>query len=211
MQPMPASAGNRTPWIIAGVLVVVTVVAVLYAAAHRIGPSAPSMANAGNAGTGQATTGAPAGFPTGPAPDISSMTPREQFDRLDARITQAADKGDTATVVNFTPMALGAYANLPASDRDIDARYAAAMLQTQVGMLPEAKALADTILQLAPDNLLGLYVRAVVAGYQGDSAAVKSARAAFRDHFTTEMKKNRPEYTKRSAFLQSYLKGDGAH
>ncbi len=156
MQPLPASAANRTPWIIAGVLVLVTVVAVLYAAVHRIGPSAPAMANAGNAGSGQAASGAPAGFPSGPAPDISNMTPREQFDRLDARIMQAADKGDTATVVTFTPMALGAYANLPAADRDIDARYDAAMLEAQVGMLPEAKALADTILQLAPDNLLGV-------------------------------------------------------
>ncbi len=207
MQPLPS--GNRTPWIVAGVLVIITVVAVVWAAFHRIGPSSPDMANAGNSQTAGTTT--PPGFPSGPAPDISKMTPREQFDRLDARITQAASSGDTATVVNFTPMALGAYANLPAADRDIDARYDAAMLMAQVGMLPEAKALADTILQLAPNDLLGYYVKAQVAGFQGDSASAKAARAAFRDHYSAEISKNRPEYTKRSAFLQSYLKGDGAH
>jgi hypothetical protein len=205
---MPASFGPRTPWLIAGTLVVVTVVVVIWAATHRIGPKAPDMANAGNSQSA-ATSTAP-GLPTGPAPDISSMTWRERFDRLDVRIMQAADSGDSAMVVNLTPMALVSYDSLPATDRDIDARYDAAVLEAQVGMLPEAKALGDTILTLAPDNLLGYYIHALVAKFQGDSAAAKAARTAFRSHYAAEIKKNRPEYTKHQAFLENYLKGEGA-
>ena len=40
------------------------------------------------------------------------MTPRERFDRLFNRIMQAAERGDSAQVERFTPMALGAYHQL---------------------------------------------------------------------------------------------------
>jgi hypothetical protein len=212
---------------IAGILVVLVVVGVIYAAQKRSAPTVPTMANAGNAGAdGTATSGgndtgavtgvadapgAAPGLPAGRAPDISNLSPRERFTRLEARINQAAEKGDTATVVQFTPMALGAYANLPPADRDVDIRYHAAMLEAQVGMLPEAKALGDTILSVAPDNLLGIYVHAMVAEYQGDSAQARAARAAFRAHYDAEIKKNRPEYNEHRPFLEQYRKGDGAH
>lgn len=195
---------------IAGLLVVVVIVGVVLAARHRNAPVVPTMANAGNAVPGVADDPS-ATAPAGRAPDISNLTPKEQYTRLVDRISQAMDKGDTATVITFTPMALGAYANLPAGDRDIDARFHAAILEAQVGMFDNAKALADTIMQLAPDDLFGYYIRAAVAGFAGDSAAAKSARAGFRSHFDAEMKKQRPEYTEHLALLQQYRQGDGAH
>jgi hypothetical protein len=203
--PLPAS--DRIPWIIAAVLATLTIVAVLYAANRRAHPDIPSMANAGNATPGAADV--PAG-PAGRPPDLSTMTPREQFTRLNARIAQALEKGDTATVVNFTPMAFGAYANLPDTDRDVDVRYQVAMLQAQVGMFPEARAMADTIMTLAPDNLLAYYIRATVAEFAGDSAQARIARAGFRAHYDAELKTRRPEYTAHLPFLEQYRKGNGA-
>ena len=202
--PLPAS--DRTPWIIAAVLAVLTIVAVLYSANRRAHPAVPLMANAGNAAPGAETPAGPAGRP----PDLSTMTPREQFTRLSARIAQALEKADTATVVNFTPMAFGAYANLPDGDRDIDVRYQVAMLQAQVGMFPEARAMADTIMKFAPDNLLGYYIRATVAEFAGDSAQARAARAAFRAHYDAQLKTARPEYTAHLPFLEQYRKGNGA-
>ena len=82
----------------------------------------------------------PAPGAAGPAPDISRMTPRERFDRLFNRVMQAAEQGDTAQVERFTPMALGAYAQLDSVNAD--ARYHAAVLRLQVGDLAGALALA---------------------------------------------------------------------
>ncbi len=197
------------PWLIAGLLIVIIVVAVLYSANKRSQPEIPRMANAGNA-AGAADDPSAGGLAGGRAPDISSMSPKERFVRLEARITDALQRGDSATVISFTPMALGAYAQLPDSNRDIDARYHAAMLQAQVGMLDQAKALADTILREAPNNLFGYYVRANVAEFGGDSAQAKAARAAFRSHYNDEIKKKRPEYAEHRPLLEDYFKNGGA-
>jgi hypothetical protein len=206
--PLPAgAAGNRTPWIIAGILTIVTIAAIAYSARGKGAPEGTDMGNAGNA-TPAAAGGT--GGTLGPAPDISQMTPREQFARLEARVTAAAEKGDSATVINFTPMALGAYTNLPPGDRDIDARYHAAMLQAQVGMFPGALALADTINAESKNNLMATYIRIMVAEFQGDSAKAKAERAKFRDNFDAEMKTKRPEYVDHQPFLENYRKNAGA-
>jgi hypothetical protein len=198
---------KQTPWIIAGVLVLVTVAAIAYSARGNGAPAAEQMANAGNAAGGAA---APTGG-LGPAEDISQMSLSEQYIRLMNKVTAAAENGDSATVVNFTPMALGAYANLPAADRDIDARYHAGMLQINVGMFAGALALADTISKEAPNNLMATYLRIIVAERQGDSTKAKAERAKFREHFDAEMKKKRSEYEAHVAFLQNYRKGPGAN
>jgi hypothetical protein len=211
MAPMQARAmGNMTPWIIAAALVLVTIAAITYTAKGKGAAEAPNMANAGNGGgaTGDANGAAPGSL--GKAPDISQMTPREQFSRLEGRVTAAAEKGDSATVINFTPMALGAYANLPPGDRDIDARFHAGMLQANVGMFPGTLALADTISKESPNNLMATYLRIMVAEFQGDSTKAKAERAKFRDHFDAEMKSKRPEYVDHQPFLENYRKGAGA-
>lgn len=192
-----AGAQNPTPWIVAGILTVISVAAVIYAATDRTPPSAPAMGSAATAGG------------LGPAPDISNMTPREQFTRLSDRVTQASENGDTATVINFTPMALGAYANLPPGDRDIDARYHAAMIQAQVGMFREAAALADTILTESPNDLFGYFIQAIVADFQGAPAKAESARADFRKHFDAEMAKKRDDYEAHRALLENFRTSGG--
>lgn len=195
-----AHAGEpRTPWLVATVLSVLTIVLVLVAAGARSRAAAPDMANAGGAGA------APVGVPVGPAPDISNMTPREQFTRLNDRILAAAERGDTSTVISFWPMAAGAYDNLPPADRDADARYHMATLHLLVGRLPATLALADSILAESPDHLLGWYLRAVVAEFEGDSAAARDARRAFRSAYDTEIARGLQEYVEHAPMLQSFL------
>jgi hypothetical protein len=192
-------AESRLPWIVAGALSVLTLVGVLYAAGLRGRVAAPEMANVGTPG------GTTAALPEGPAPDISGMTPREQFTRLNDRIMTAAERGDTSTVISFWPMAAGAYDNLPVGDRDVDARYHMATLHLLVGRIPATLALADTILAESPGNLMGWYLRAVAAEFQGDSTVAREARRRFRDGYDGEIAKGLPEYVEHAPLLRSFL------
>jgi hypothetical protein len=160
-------------------------------------PRIPAMPNAGSAGG----TAGPAPQ-AGPAPDISRMTPRERFDRLFNRIMEAAGRGDTVQVVRFTPMALGAYAQLDSVDAD--ARYHAAVLHLQTGETASAVALADTILAQSPGHLLGYVVRGTAAELRGDTAALVRARREFLARFTGETAAGRPEYRDHAPVIEEF-------
>ena len=178
---------------------VVSVGGIVFAATRRNGPTAPDMANAGNTGTGAPVA----------APDISGMTPREQFDRLYDRVMTSAQGSDTATVIRFWPMASGAYEQLPDSARDADARFHMADLHMLVGQFPAATALADTILAGSRDNLLGYYVHALVAEFQGDSVEARRARASFLAKFPAQIDRPLPEYTHHRVMLDQYRQALG--
>lgn len=190
----PLAAGSRLPWIVTGVLAIVAIAATVRALS---GPSsAPVAAPAQQA----AAPGAP--------PDLSTMTPREQFSRLSDRVTAAAEQGDSATVTRFWPMVLGAYQNLPDGDRDADARFHMGWLHLQVGQRDGAAALADTILATSPSNLFGLDLRAAVAESRGDSTAARKARAEFRAHYAEEIKRtDQPGYEDHRAMFDRFMKG----
>ena len=166
--------------------------------------AAPDMANAGNAPPGGGAAGDPGGgLPTGQAPDISQLSPQERFLRLNNRVMEAAGRGDTGTVVNFTPMALGAYAQLPAATND--ERYHAAVLHAQVGRMAEALALTDTMLQASPRYLLAYVVRGDIAGIQGDSARLRAAYADFRAAWDAEIGAGRTEYVDHRNVLDEFM------
>ena len=160
---------------------------------QRPAPAAPEMANVGSAG--------PDGS-TGPAPDISRMSPRERFDRLFNRIMQAAERGDSVQVARFTPMALGAYDQLDSVDAD--ARYHAAVLRLQSGDLAGARALADTILAEAPGHLFGYLIRGTAAQLGRDSAALSRARADFLAHYSQEIGSKRVEYVEHGPVIEEF-------
>lgn len=202
----PRPGRSPTPWIVAGLLTVLAISSVVYAASKRNAAQPPSMANAGNAAAGTSDASG-----IGPAPDISNMTPREQFDRLHDRVVGAAERNDTATVIRFWPMASGAYDRLPTGDRDADARYHMAALHLLVGQFPAALALADTILAMSPNNLTGYYIRGLAAEFQADSAPARAAKAAFRAHFDAEITKPQPEYTHHRPLLDQYLRSIGTN
>ncbi|HET9064190.1 MAG TPA: hypothetical protein VFN22_00015 [Gemmatimonadales bacterium] len=191
----------RLPWIVGGLLATASVVMVLAMAGTWGEPKAVAMPNAGNPAA--ATTGpAPAGASV--PPDITNMTPRERFTRLSDRVTAAAEQGDTSTVIRFWPMAQQAYEMLLPGDRDIDARYHMAALDLMISDFPATLAQADTILAEAPNNLMGFYLRSVVAEIQQDKAARTAADKAFKDHFAAEMASGRSEYADHDAMLRQF-------
>jgi len=187
-QPVEGRASDRNVWLVAVTVCVLLVAGIVYkVTSGSSGPGAPDMANVGSSAGATATGG-----PTGPAPDISAMTPRERFDRLYNRIMQASERSDSGEVDRFTPMALGAYQQL--ESRDADARYHAAVLQMQVGNFPAARALADTIVKESPGHLFAYVIRGTAAQFQKDPAALAQARKDFLAHYDAEMRLKRVEY-----------------
>ncbi|HYC31047.1 MAG TPA: hypothetical protein VEB59_02100 [Gemmatimonadales bacterium] len=197
MAPAAAAPADRTAWIFAGALCLLLVGFIIYkVSADASVPPVPDMANTGAAG---ATAGA---GPAGPAPDISQMTPRERFDRLFNRIMAAAEQRDSAQVQRFTPMALGAYAQLDTVDAD--ARYHAAVIHLQAGDAPGALALADTILADHPGHLFGYVIRGTAAEITRDRAALARARRDFTSRFAAESASGKPEYLDHAPVLQQF-------
>jgi hypothetical protein len=175
---------------VAGVLCLLLVGGIVYKVSSASPqPVAPDMANAGASSPGR-------------APDISSLSPRERFDRLFNRIMQAAEQGDSVQVAQFTPMALGAYEQL--DTRDIDARYHAAVIHLQAGEMPGAAALADTILAESPGHLFGYVIRGTAARIQGSRATEARAQREFLAHYQSEMDQKRVEYLEHGPVLDEF-------
>ena len=159
-------------------------------------PAAEVAANAPFAG-GTAAGGSP-------PPDISSMSPRERFDRLYNRIMTAAENGDEGTVTNFSPMALSAYTMLDTVDAD--ARYHAALIKLHTGDIDGATALGDTILANNPGHLFGYIVLGTVARFRKDDAGLSKAYSGFLTHYQAEMKAGRAEYTDHARSITDFKK-----
>lgn len=184
-----ARPSDRRAWTIAGALCVLLVGGIVYQVSSSAPePVAPDMANAGNT--------------EGPAPDISTMSPRERFDRLFNRIMQAAEQGAADQVAQFTPMALGAYQQLDTID--VDARYHAAVIHLQAGNLAQAKALADTILAEVPGHLFGYVVRGTAAHIEGNTEGERRAQREFLAHFPAESAAKRVEYLEHRPVLDEF-------
>jgi hypothetical protein len=179
-------------WIGAGIAVLAAVAVVAYLLGRGTGPRVPSMANAGNA-TGRSQPG---------PPDLSTMGPRERFDRLFDRVLRAAGNQATDTVTMFAPMALAAYRQLDQVDQD--ARYHAAMIHLVIGEAAEAKAKADTILAENPKHLFGFVVRGEVADRDNDGPALARAYADFLAAWGAETAAGRPEYRDHQPVLDDF-------
>jgi hypothetical protein len=196
-----AGKSERSAWIVAGTLSALLVGVIVYnVVTQEPAPQIPDMANAG-AAAGDNTARA------GGAPDISQLTPRERFDRLFNRIMQAAEQGDTAQVRRFTPMALGAYAQLDTVDAD--ARYHAAVIRLQTGDIVGAHALADTILEQTPDHLFGYIVRGTAATLGDDPGARAQAEREFLRRYDREMASGRPEYRDHAPVIEEFKREVG--
>jgi hypothetical protein len=137
-------------------------------------------------------------------PDLSTMSPRERFNRLYNRIMRGAEAGDEATVTRFTPMAMMAYAQLDTVDAD--ARFHAALLQVHTGNADGAKALGDTVLSQTPGHLFGYVILGTVARWKKDEPALRRAYAGFLQHYEAEMKAGRAEYEEHTRSLEDFRK-----
>jgi hypothetical protein len=193
-----AAQSERKVWIAAAALCILLVAAIVYqVSTASSGPAAPDMANAGSSDGVAGDRNA-----SGPAPDISAMTPQERFDRLFNRVMQAAGRRDSAEVERFTPMALGAYQQL--ETRNVDARYHAGVLNLQVGNFAAARALADTILTDTPTHLFGYVLRGEVARLQGDSVQLQRAQREFLRQYSAEKGAGRVEYLEHEPVVEEF-------
>ena len=183
---------DRTPWVVAG-LSLAGMLGLLLFTLVRQSSSRP----ADGSGTADGAVAA-----SERPPDLSSMSPRERFNRLYNRVMQAAQAGDEATVSRFTPMALSAYEML--DTLDADARYHAALLQAHTGEVERARALGDSILTGNPGHLLGYVVLGTAARWRKDDKALQRAYRDFIFRYDAEMKANRPEYSEHRFALEEF-------
>jgi len=189
---------ERLAWSLTGLAAVVALLAFLYRGNRQ--PSVPDMGNAGNVNAAGAVGAVPPLAQR--APDISNMTPRERFDRLWDRVVRAAEAGDSVTVMQFSPMALGAYSMM--EDADADARYHAATIDLVIGDLNAALALADTIQADAPGHLLGYVIRGEVADRRNEAQALARSYKDFLNHYDAELKTGRTEYAEHKPILDDF-------
>jgi hypothetical protein len=133
--------------------------------------------------------------------DLSTMSPREQADRLFNRIMILHEAGKTDSVAFFAPMALQAYANL-GSDLDADARLHLGLVELATGQADAASAQGDTIIRGARTHLFGWLLKGQAALEAGDSASARRAFRTFLQSYQSERAKNLPEYAEHTGMLQ---------
>src|SRR5258706_10801681 len=137
-----------------------------------------------------------------PPPDISQMSPEERATRLYNRVMtlHAAGKADSAEF--FLPMALQAYAMLPALD--VDAHYHMGVLRLTGGDAPGALAEGDSISRKAPTHLFGFILRAQALELQHNSRRAQQAYRDFLRNEKAQRARQLPEYTDHAQMLDSF-------
>src|SRR5437667_11369666 len=190
---LPRAAGWRggLPWGVAGI----AVGALLTVLVLRLG-----------AGSREPGAGAPASAPAPgsllPAPDISQMSPEERATRLYNRVMSLHSQGKPDSAEFFLPMALQAYAMLPALD--VDARYHIGVLDLTGGHAAGALAQADTIRRATPTHLFGFMLRARALELTHDTAGARRAYRAFLQNEAAERARQRPEYGEHAQNLDAF-------
>ena len=137
-----------------------------------------------------------------PAPDISQMSPEERATRLYNRVMTLHTQGKADSAEFFLPMALQAYAMMPALD--VDARYHIGVLDLTGGNAAAALAQADTIRRAVPKHLFGFMLRARALDLQRDAAGARRAYADFLKNEAAERTRQRPEYGEHAQNLDAF-------
>ena len=189
------SSGWRAglPWSVAGA----ALGALLTVLAFRLG---------GSSGSGVRDAG---GVEDGPVPasrisppDISQMSPEERATRLYNRVMLLHTQGKADSAEFFLPMALQAYAMMPALD--VDARYHVGVLDLTNGDAAGALAQADTIRRAVPTHLFGFMLRARALELKRDVAGARRAYADFIKNEAAERTRQRPEYGEHAENLDAF-------
>lgn len=164
---------------------------------------------AGTGGTGgpREQGAGPIAAPEGAAPrsqppDISQMSPEERATRLYNRVMTLHTQGKADSAEFFLPMALQAYAMLPALD--VDGRYHIGVLDLTGGNAAGALAQADTIRRAVPTHLFGFMLRARALDLQRDAAGARRAYSDFLKNEAAERTRQRPEYTEHAQNLDAF-------
>ncbi len=137
------------------------------------------------------------------APDISSMSPSEQADRLFNRVMTYASAGKADSAEFFAPMAIAAFEAL--APMTAHARYDLGLIALVSGDIAKASAQSESILRERPTHLLGLSLAARVADARNDAAAGKSYRQQMIASETAERAAGLAEYTDHDADLRAAM------
>src|SRR5437879_13920456 len=137
-----------------------------------------------------------------PPPDISQMSPEERATRLYNRVMMLHTQGKPDSAEFFLPMALQAYAMLPALD--VDPPYHIGVLDLTGGNPAAALAQADTIRRTVPTHLFAFMLRARALELERDSAGARRAYRDFLTHEAAERTRQRPEYSEHAENLDAF-------
>lgn len=205
----PQVSPSKTPWLVAGILVISAIALVTLQGVNKNNPPAqPVMPNAGNAApfAGGAAGGAAPGGAGGPSQvDIASMSPLERFNRLFNRVMRSAGAGDTAQAIQFAPMAGQAYGMLDKADYSADTRLHMGLILVVQKDARAVRAIADTILKENPDHLFGYILRGDAARLAGNEAEFRKAVADYRAREQKELPRaDRAEYQEHQPLLAEF-------
>jgi len=189
------STGNpNLGWWAAGVLLVVTLLALGYPALSR------SMG--GGATVQSAPTGMGSGSGQAGLVDLTTMTLEEQGTILFNRVMSSNSTGDEADVAFFLPKALIIYDQL--NPTDADGIYHYALLHQVGGDFESALAKAREGLAQNPDYLLLLAVAAEASAALGDDVGAREMYGRFLEVYDTEMALMRPGYEHHQTIFPVY-------
>jgi len=130
------------------------------------------------------------------------MSPEERATRLYNRVMSLHSQGKPDSAEFFLPMALQAYAMLPALD--VDARYHIGVLDLTGGHAAAALAQADTIRRAVPTHLFAFMLRARALELERDPAGALRAYRDFLRKEKGERAKQRPEYAEHGQNLDAF-------
>jgi len=184
-----ALGGSNLPWWIAGGAMFVVI---FFTAMSMVRPAGPAVPAGGapttvNPATQMGTT------------DISQMTPLEAADRLFDRIMRSLSAGDTASAVQFAPMAISSYER--ARPLSLDATFHLSMVNRAAGDLEAALAAALEILEQHPTHLLGLAAAGEAAHELGRGDEAVGYYQSLVDVYDDEMAAPLQEYMDHSGIV----------
>ncbi len=130
------------------------------------------------------------------------MSPEERATRLYNRVMTLHTQGKADSAEFFLPMALQAYAMLPALD--VDARYHIGVLDLTSGNAAAALAQADTIRRAVPTHLFAFMLRARGLELERDAVGARRAYRDFLKHEASERTRQRPEYGEHAENLDAF-------
>src|SRR5438477_11421021 len=185
------------PWGVAGAALgaLVTVLALRIGGTSRSG-----MRDAGSVSDDASRIPLPASRSS--PPDIAQMSPEERATRLYNRVMTLHSQGKADSAEFFLPMALQAYAMLPALD--VDGRYHIGVLDLTGGDYAGALAQADSIRRAVPTHLFASMLRARALELRHDAAGARRAYAEFLRNEAAERARQRPEYAEHADNLDAF-------
>ncbi|MEZ4417241.1 MAG: hypothetical protein R3E10_15915 [Gemmatimonadota bacterium] len=150
---------------------------------------------------GSGPTASEAELGAAPWVDLTQISPQEAADRLFVRVMRAARAGDQAEVVNFLPMAVGAFEMLdPLGPGDA---FRLALLQQVGGAFDASYQTMIKGLEEEPAHLLLLGGAAELAWAMGDADSARGYARRMLNAYDGELAKRRAEYDRSSDVLST--------